>query len=170
MNRLDALHTKQFPSERTAYTLRPRIYEISNINRILDCLLPDIVKLGNTIDDNKLRSNLNINRTLSFTKNSFFFYTRLGFILPPLGPLGDTERFIHKIPGTYKSDRPINITANGKVHLKCGCIDGVVCNGIREPILYSFGLTSPPGHKIFKEPIDKLFKKIIKSVLSHITF
>ena len=43
-------------------------------------------------------------------------------------------------------------------------------NGIRQPILYSFGLISPPCHKIFKEPEVKLFKKVNKSVLSHITF
>ena len=43
-------------------------------------------------------------------------------------------------------------------------------NGTREPILYSFALSSPPGHKIHKEPRIKLFKKVNKSVLSHITF
>ena len=43
-------------------------------------------------------------------------------------------------------------------------------NGVREPILYSFVLSSPPGYKIFKEPRVKLLKKINKSVLSHITF
>ena len=43
-------------------------------------------------------------------------------------------------------------------------------NGTREPILYSFALDQPPNHKIYKEPKVKLFKKINKSVLSHITF
>ena len=74
------------------------------------------------------------------------------------------------IAGTYKSDRPINITGIDKIHLKCDCIQGRIVNGIREPILYSFALSSPPGHKIYKEPKVKLFKKVIKSVLSHITF
>ena len=41
---------------------------------------------------------------------------------------------------------------------------------VREPILYSFALSSPPGHKIYKEPGVKLFKKVNKSVLSHVTF
>ena len=74
------------------------------------------------------------------------------------------------IPGSYKSEKPINITGIDKVHLKCDCIDGSIMNGTREPILYSFALDQPPGHKIYKEPKVKLFKKINKSVLSHITF
>ena len=54
---------------------------------------------------------------------------------------------------------PINITGIDKVHLKCDCIDGSIVNRIREPILYSFGLSSPPGNKINKESRVKLFKK-----------
>ena len=74
------------------------------------------------------------------------------------------------IAGSHKSDKPINITGFDKIHLKCDCIQGSIVNGIREPILYSFALSSPPGQKIFKEPRVKLFKKVNKSVLSHITF
>ena len=72
--------------------------------------------------------------------------------------------------GSYKSDKPVNITGIDKVHLKCACIRGSRVNGVREPILYSFALSSPPGHKIYKEPRIKLFKKENKSVLSHINF
>ena len=43
-------------------------------------------------------------------------------------------------------------------------------NGIREPILHSFALSSPPAHKMYKEPRVKLFKKTNKSILSHINF
>ena len=75
------------------------------------------------------------------------------------------------IAGSYKSDKPINITGIDKVHLKCDCIQGSIVNGIREPSLFSFALSSPPGHKMYKEPRIKLFqKKINKSVLSHIKF
>ena len=74
------------------------------------------------------------------------------------------------IGGSYEGDRPINITGIDKVHLKCDCIQGSIVNGVREPILYSFAISSPPGHKIIKEPRIKLFKKVNKSVLSHITF
>ena len=81
-------------------------------------------------------------------------------------PLDDIDGFYQIIAGSYKSDKPINIKGIDKIHLKCDCIQGSIVNGIREPILYSFALSSPPGHKIYKEPRVKLFK----SVLSHITF
>ena len=74
------------------------------------------------------------------------------------------------IAGLYKSDKPINITGIDTVHLKCDCIQGSILNGIRGSILYTFSLSAPPGHKIYKEPRIKLFKQVKKSVLSHITF
>ena len=74
------------------------------------------------------------------------------------------------IAGSYKSERPIKITSIDKVHLKCKCIDGSIVNGVREPILYSLALSSPPGHKLHNEPKVIRFKKINKSVLSHPTF
>ena len=99
-----------------------------------------------------------------------FFYTILGFTQSRSYPLDDFDGFYQIIAGSYKSDRPINITGIDKIHLKCDCIQGSIVNGIREPILYSFVLSSPPGHKIYKEPRFKFFKKISKSALSHITF
>ena len=74
------------------------------------------------------------------------------------------------VAGLYIGNKPINITGIDKFHLKCDCIQGSIVNGVREPILYSYVLSNPPGHKIYKEPRIKLFKKINKSVLSHITF
>ena len=74
------------------------------------------------------------------------------------------------IPGKNKSERPINITGVDKIHSTCDCIEGRKVKGKREAILYSFALGSPPVHKIYKEPRIKLFKKINKSALSHITF
>ena len=61
------------------------------------------------------------------------------------------------MPGTYKTDKPTNFTGSDKVHLKCDCIDGKIVNGVREPILYNFGLDEPPGHKIYNEPRIELF-------------
>ena len=49
-------------------------------------------------------------------------------------------------------------------------VNGSIVNGTRETILYSFARSSPPDHKIYKERRIKLYKKINKSVLSHITF
>ena len=87
-----------------------------------------------------------------------------------MGELGDIEGFIQLKPGDYKSNKAINVTGIDKIHLKCDCIRGSIVNGTREPISYSFALSSKPGHKIYKEPRLKVFKKINKSVLSHITF
>ena len=52
--------------------------------------------------------------------------------------------------------------------MKCDCINGSIVKGIRERILYSFALNSPPSHKICKQPRTKLYKKVIKSVLSYL--
>ena len=64
-------------------------------------------------------------------------------------PLNVIEGFYQRLPGSYKTDRPINITGIDKIHLKADCIDGSIVNGIREPVLYSFGLSPPPGHKSY---------------------
>ena len=132
-------------------------------------LLPKEVKVKITIDDIRLKSNLTTNKTIRFTEK-FFFYVILGFTQSHLGELGDFEGFVQMTPGSYMSDRPINVTGIDKIHLKCDCIQGSIVNGVREPILYSFALSSPPGHKIYKEPRVKLFNKVNKSFLSHITF
>ena len=111
-----------------------------------------------TIDDVRLKSNIKINQTLIFT-NKPFSYTILGFTQSHQGPLKDIEGFYKNLTGSYKSDKPNNITGIDKIHLKCDCTQGSIINGIREPIWYSFALSSPPGHKIFKGPRVKLLKK-----------
>ena len=166
---IDVLDLKYTPKKRTGYSLNTGIYEVIDLNNTLKYILPDNVKVNVTIDDIRLKSNLKIIQTLIFTEKSFF-YTILGFIRSRSFPLDDIEGFYQLIAGSYKSDKPINITGIDKVHLKCDCLQGSIVNGIREPILYSFALSSPPGHKIYKEPKVKLFKRINKSVLSHITF
>ena len=166
---MDILDLKYIPTKRTGYSLNPGIYEVVDLNITLKHILPDNVKISITIDDIRLKSNLEINQTLIFTEKSFF-YTILGFTQSRSYPLDDIDGFYQLIAGSYKSYRPINITGIDKIHLKCDCIQGSIVNGIREPILYSFALSSPPGHKIYKEPRLKLFKKVNKSVWSHITF
>ena len=166
---MDILDLKYIPTKRTSYSLNPGIYEVADLNNSLKHILPDKVKVNITIDDIRLRSNLKINQTLMFTEKSFF-YTILGFTQSRSYPLDDIDSHYQIIAGSYISDRPINITGIDKIHLKCDCIQGSIVNGIRDPILYSFALSSPPGHKIYKELRVELFKKINKSVLSHITF
>ena len=166
---MNILDLKYIPTKRTGYSLNPGIYEVIDLNNTLKHILPDNVKISITIDDIRLKSNLKINQTLLFTEKSFF-YTILGFTQSRSYPLDDIDGFYQLIAGSYKSIKPINITGTDKIHLKCDCIQGSIVNGIREPILYSFALSSPPGHKIYKEPRVKLFKKVNKSVLSHINF
>ena len=102
--------------------------------------------------------------------NESFFYDILCFTQSNFSPLDNIDGFYQLIVGSYKSDRPINITGIDKILLKCDCVNGSIANGIREPFLYSFALDQPPGHKLHKEPRIKLFIRIIKRVLSHITF
>ena len=166
---IDILDLNYIPTKRTGYSLNPGIYEVIDLNNTLKHILPDNVKVNITIDDIRIKSNLKINQTLIFTKRSFF-YTILGFTQSRSYPLDDIDSHYQIIAGSYKSERPINITAIDKIHLKCDCIQGSIINGVRESILYSFALSSPPGYKIYKEPRVKLFKKINKSNFSHITF
>ena len=166
---MDILDLKYIPTKRTGYSLNPGIYEVNDLNNTLKHILPDNVEVNITIDDIGLKSNLKINQTLIFTERSFF-YTILGFTQSRSYPLDDIDSHYQIIAGSYECNKPINIISIDKIHLKCDCIQGSIVNGIREPILYSFALSSPPGHKIYKEPRVKLFKKINKSILSHITF
>ena len=94
---------------------------------------------------------MKINQTLIFTNKSFF-YTRLGFTQSNFYPLDDIDGFYQMIAGSYKSDKPNNITGIDRVHLKGDCIDGSIVHGVREPFLYSFLLDQPPGQKIHEEP------------------
>ena len=136
---------------------------------MLKSLLTNEVKVSFTIDDVRLNSILTTNKTIMFTKTSFF-YIILCFTPSHSGELGDIHGFVQLIPEFYKSDKALNIARFDKFHLKSVCKQGTVFNGIRESFLYSFALSSPPGHKLYKELRLKLFKKIKKPVLPHITF
>ena len=139
---------------------------MADLNNTSEYILPDNVKVSVTIDDVRLKSNLKTNQTLIFTAKSFF-YTILGFTRSRSYPLDDIEGFYQLIAGSYRSDRPINITGIDKIHLKCDCIQGSIVNGVREPILYSFALSSPLVIKYTKNQESNFFKKLNKSVLSH---
>ena len=166
---MDILDLKYIPTKRMGYSIEPNINNVVDLNKTLKNILPNNVKTDITIDERKFKTDLKSNQTSIFTNKSFFF-TILGFAQSHQGPLNDIKGFYQILPGSYKSDKPNNITGIDKVHLKCDCIDGSNMNGIREPILCSFSLDQPPGHKIYKEPKVKLLKKINKSILSHITF
>ena len=153
---IDVLDLKYISTNRIGFSLDPGIYEIVDLNNTLKHILPDNIKVNITIDDIRLKSNLKINQTLIFTEKSFF-YTILGFTQSRSYPLDDIDGFYQLIAGSYKSDKPINITGIDKIHLKCDCIQGSIVNGIRETILYSFALSSPPGHKKYIKNLESNF-------------
>ena len=131
---MDILDLNYIPIKRTGYSLIPGIYEVIDLNNTLKYILPDNVKVNITIDDIRLKSNIKINQTLIFTEKSFF-YTILGFTQSRSYPLYDIDGFYQLIAGSYKSNKPNNITGIDKIHLKCDCIQGSIVNGIRESIL-----------------------------------
>ena len=106
---IDILDLKYIPTKRTGYSLNPGIYEVVDLNNSLKYFLPDNVKVSVTIDDVRLKSNLKTNQILIFTEKSFF-YTILGFTRSRSYPLDDIDGFYQLIAGSYKSDKPINIT------------------------------------------------------------
>ena len=75
----------------------------------------------------------------------------LGFTESQSGVLGTFPGFIQLIPGTHRSEKPINISGSDIILFKCDCINGSFVNGVRKAILYSFALSSPPGQKMNKQ-------------------
>ena len=110
------LDLKYIPTKRIQYYLKPNIYQISDINNTLKNILPD-VKISVIIDEKIYKSNLEIDQTLMFTNKSFF-YTILGFTQSHSYPLDDIGGFYKLVAGSYKSDRPINITGVDEIHIK----------------------------------------------------
>ena len=111
---MDILDLNYNPTKRTGCSLNPGIYEVVDLNNTLKHILPNKVKVNITIDDTRLKSILKINQTLIFTEKSFF-YTILGFTQSRSYPLDDIEGFYQIIAGSYKSDKPINITGIDKI-------------------------------------------------------
>ena len=126
--------------------MNPGFYEVSDLNKTLKCTLPDVVKVSSTIDDIRIKCNLKNNQTLILLKN-VLFYSFLGFIQSHSYTLDDMDGFYQLIAGSYKSNRPNNISGVDRTHLKCDFINGSFVNGTRENNLYSFVLDQPPGQK-----------------------
>ena len=155
------LDLKHIPTKRLGYSLNPGIYEITDINKLLEHILPDGVKVTITKDDIRLKSKLKNNQTLIFTKKSSLI-NFLGFAQSHSYPLNDIDGFHQLIAGSYKSYQPVPINGIDKMQLRCDCVNGSIVNGIREPIFYSFALDKPLGRKVFKKLRIKLFNKIKK--------
>ena len=87
-----------------------------DLNNTLKYKLPDKTKISVTKADVRIKSNLKISQTSIFAEKSFI-YTILGFIRSRSYPLYDIDRVYQLIAGSYKSDRPINITGIDKIRL-----------------------------------------------------
>ena len=106
---MDMLDLKYIPTKRTVYSLNPGIYEVIDLCNTLKYVPPDNVKENVTTDDIRLKANLKIIQTLIFTEKSFF-YTILDYTQSRSYPLDHIDGFYQLIAGSYKSDKPINIT------------------------------------------------------------
>ena len=167
--KIDILDIKPIAWSTNGFYLSPRIHDVSDVMLVWMSLFPNEIKVNITIDDNRLRWNLTINKTIKFIEKSF--RTILGFTQSHSVQLNDQSKgYILTIAGTYKSGKPNNSTGIEKIHLKCDCINGSTVNDTREPILYRFGLYKPPGQTIIKEPRIKHLEKMNNSVFSHISF
>ena len=170
---------KQYNSHFITYELTPGIYTIQDISdaihtfsghsEIIQIEYDDISMKTKIIlkfknDNGKAKFGLG---TLRFDERSFF-HTLLGF--SPYWDYKHNNSDHGAIPGVYTSDKILNLSSTNKIHLKCGCIDGSIQDGIRQPILYSFILDKLPGYKVFCEPDTIHYKKINKSDLNIITF
>ena len=105
---INLLDLKYIPTERTGYSIEPNIYNVVDLNKTLKNILPNNIKTDINIDERKYKTDLKNNQTLMFTNKSFF-YTILGFTQSHSFPLDDIECFYQLIPGSFKSDKPINI-------------------------------------------------------------
>ena len=134
------------------------MFEITDTSTFLEYILPNTVKLSITSDDIGLKSDLKNIQILKITKNSFF-YTVLGFVQSYSGELGDNNGFIKLIPGSYKSDKHVNITGTNKTHINCVCVNGSLVKCIREPILYNFFSLDHPVIKHTKNQESNFLKR-----------
>ena len=74
---IDKLDLKNIPTERIGYSIRPGMYQIIAINFMLKKILPGKVKVDIAIEYVRIKSNLEINQTLIFTKKSFIYNFRI---------------------------------------------------------------------------------------------
>ena len=156
---IDILVIKYIALSFTGHTLPPSIFEISFNNSMLKSLIPDEVKANVIVDDLRIRSSLATNKTKRATKKSFFF-TILEFTQSHSDSLNNLLKGDFQIiRERYKCNKRINITGFQGVHLKYDCIKGPFVNSVRESILYSFSFIPLPGHRNYKDPGVKLFRR-----------
>ena len=159
---------KEYNSHFITYELTPGIYSIQDISDTIHTSSGHMEIIQIEYDDISMKTKIILKYiggqemfvlgTLRFDESSLF-QTLLGFI-----PYWD-----YKAPVVYTSDKISNLSTVNKIDLKCDFIDGIIQDGIRRPILYSFMLDKRSGYKVFSEAETVHYKKINKSVLNTIT-
>ena len=76
---IDTLDLKNIPTKRLGFSLKPNIYQISDINKTIKYILPNDAKINVTIDEKIFKSVLKINQTLIFTDKIFFILYWVSF-------------------------------------------------------------------------------------------
>ena len=70
---IDTSDLKQNSSKRIDYSPHSEIYEVSDLNKILEYILPDNVNVNITIDKSRSKSSLNNSQTVIYAQKSFFY-------------------------------------------------------------------------------------------------
>ena len=70
---VDILDVKYVPASTNGYTLPPAEYENIDIILIIKLLLPNELKVNDTIGDVRIRSNSTTIKRIRFTTKSFFY-------------------------------------------------------------------------------------------------
>ena len=89
---IELLGLKYIPTKRTGYSLNPVFYEVIDINKTLEHILPHNVRVSVTLDGVRIKSSLKVIQTLIFT-NKNFSYEILGFTRSRSYPLDDIDGF-----------------------------------------------------------------------------
>ena len=66
----------------------------------------------------------------------YFFNTLLDFT--PYWDYVPTNAIHADSPGVFTSENNVNLSTKFKIHIKCDCIDRLLVNGGRQPILLGF--------------------------------
>ena len=150
------LVSDKYISNFITYEISPGIYIFKDISQVLLKFLQsefkgDFNKIVIEFDDITRKTKLDVRPgiiAIRFDEKSFFS-TILGF----------TPGWDYKHYNEYTIQKIVNLSSTNKIHLKCGCIDGSIQNGLGQPIMFNFVLDKPSGYKVFCKPETTHYKK-----------
>ena len=164
---------KQNKSKFISYERTPGIYQIKDISEVVYKLGYQEETLQIEYDNMSMKTNF-FNRfgltfgTLRFDEK-YFCEALSGF--KPYWDYKPTNTVHVDSSGVVNtSEKVLNLSTRSKIRFKSDVNDGSLINGIQKPILFSFIIFKPPGHKVKMFLTILLKKKRNKSVLKTITF